>query len=81
MKEKAMEKKTSNSRYRLAVKEQRLIPNMVFKMEQFDNSLIKLSKNYKFDFSLKPSTSRDFRYRAPDNTEDNGGGGEEEEVK
>ena len=45
-KEKAMDKKTSNSAHRLAVKEQKIIPNLVMKVEQFENSLLKLNKKF-----------------------------------
>ena len=62
-KEKAMDKKTSNSAHRLAVKEQKIIPNLVMKVEQFENSLLKLNKKFNIKVSVKPSTSRDFRYR------------------
>ena len=58
-----MDKKTSNSAHRLAVKEQRIIPNLVMKVEQFENSLLKLNKKFNIKVSVKPSTSRDFRYR------------------
>merc|ERR1719229_698014 len=62
-KEKAMDKKTSNSAHRLAVKEQRIIPNLVMKVEQFENSLLKLNKKFNIGVAVKPSTSRDFRYK------------------
>ena len=62
-KEKAMDKKTSNSAHRLAVKEQRIIPNLVMKVEQFENSVLKLNKKFNIGVAVKPSTSRDFRYK------------------
>lgn len=58
-----MDKKTSNSAHRLAVKEQRIIPNLVMKVEQFENSLLKLNKKFNIGVAVKPSTSRDFRYK------------------
>ena len=58
-----MDKKTSNSAHRLAVKEQKIIPNLVMKVEQFENSLLKLNKKFNIEVTVKPSTSRDFRYK------------------
>ena len=44
-----MDKKTSNSAHRLAVKEQKIIPNLVMKVEQFENSLLKLNKKFNIE--------------------------------
>ncbi len=40
-----------------------MIGDLVQRMETFDNSLMKLNKTFKFSFVVKPSTSRDFRYK------------------
>lgn len=58
-----MDFKTCNSAHRLAVKEQKIIPNLVMKVEQFENSLLKLNKKFNIEVTVKPSTSRDFRYK------------------
>ena len=66
-----MDKKTSNSAHRLAVKEQKIIPNLVMKVEQFENSLLKLNKKFNIKVIVKPSTSRDFRYKPEVSNQEN----------
>ena len=42
-------------------KEAKMIPTLVFKIEQFENDLIKITARCKHDFKLRISVARDFR--------------------
>ena len=57
-------KKADATARRRAVKEAKSIPNLIFKMEQYDNTLNKLSVKSKFEIKEKfvLPKSRDFRY-------------------
>ncbi|KAL9554015.1 hypothetical protein MBANPS3_002999 [Mucor bainieri] len=57
-------KKEVNQKQKLKIqRESKMIPNLIFAVEQFERYLIQLSRKSKFDFMqyMKRSTSRDFR--------------------
>lgn len=57
----ASKKKGDSATRNVINKEARTIPNLIFKIEQFENDLIKIGSRCKIDFKLKASVSRDFR--------------------